>query len=132
MVMRIVDLLPPLGEVMAHTGAPVRGAGWRAGPTGLHTLSVRVTNFVGRVWLEASLVAEPTEADWFIVPLDGRERLDFPLTGTAPQSVNLGFTFRLNSLWLRGRMDRAGTAAPEWNEFGLVRRGRLEWMRVGF
>ena len=97
------------------TGPLVKADGWYGFEEGLHTVSIQVVNFTGRIFIEASLELQPQDSDWFPISLDGvNPYLMFPLnpaqpTGSQPtggDTITLGYSFKINSLWLRARMDR--------------------------
>lgn len=107
-------LLVPTADTLDIVGPPVRCGG------PLHTVAAHVSNFTGRVHLEASLVAEPGDADWFPVV----EPLDYPrdMASIGETSV-VGVTFRGNYLWLRARVERSHLAPPVGDPaatYGLV------------
>ena len=49
---------------MSYTGEKHRGDGFYGFADGLHTVSFHVTNFTGRICLQATLLENPTEADF--------------------------------------------------------------------
>jgi len=54
----------------------VKGDGYFGGSDGNHTLQVQLTNFIGRLSIEASLSSEPGANDWFSVPLTSQLSVD--------------------------------------------------------
>lgn len=95
------------------SSAAVRADGYYGQTDGLHTISFTLTNFVGRIYLDASLALEPLEADWFPIYLtSGQAYRQFPTTNEPTGSNGVGdttteaWTFRANVLWLRVRIDR--------------------------
>lgn len=111
--MSSVILIDKTPEVLDYIGTPVRADGWYGYPDGLHTVAIYLQNFVGRVIIEASLVIQPTELDWFAVQLNpGQPVLDFPMNPLNPTGINggdtgvVGFTFKVNILWIRARVIR--------------------------
>jgi hypothetical protein len=95
-------------------GEPCKADGWYNHVGGLHTVVMQVINFTGRLSIEASLELNPTENDWFIVKLDNSDYVEFPLNPYEPtgdydsggDSTTIGFTFKVNALWLRAKLDR--------------------------
>lgn len=91
------------------TGTPVRGNGVVRGS--LYTVSITANNLQGRVYIEGSLVADPSENDWFKIDIPGisTEYIEFPyLNGNTVGNVTtVGFNFKGNITWIRARLDRA-------------------------
>jgi len=96
-------------------GEPCKADGWFGHKRGLHTVVVQVVNFTGRIYLEASLELNPTESDWFTIPLsDSTDYLQFPINPLKPtgtydsggDTAAIGVSFKVNALWLRARLDR--------------------------
>lgn len=112
------NIVMMMGNTQQHanlTGEPCKADGWYGFVDGLHTVVVQVVNFVGRIHIEASLVLEPTEDDWFPIQLtQDTSWLQFPLDPTLPNgdyesggdTRTVGITFKINALWLRARLDR--------------------------
>lgn len=97
------------------TGEKCKADGWFGHTDGLHTVSIQVVNFTGRVWIEASLEMCPKEDDWFPIQLTHcTPYVQFPLdplhpTGDYPSggdTATVGKSFTINALWLRARLDR--------------------------
>lgn len=107
-----------MGNSQEHanlTGAPVKADGWYGNTDGLHTVVIQTINLIGRVYIEATLELEPSEADWFPIDIGaGTPWIQFPLDAMKPtgdyvgggDTRTLGFTFKINALWLRARLDR--------------------------
>ncbi len=99
---------------LSFTGDAVKADGYYGQTDGVHTVSVSVTNFQGRIHLEASLATTPTAADWFPIYLtSGNSFKQYPVTAAPSGANNLGdtateaWTFRANILWIRARVDRS-------------------------
>jgi hypothetical protein len=96
------------------TGNQIRADGWYGFSDGLHTIAIYVVNFIGRVYIEASIADEPTENDWFSTDMNGGSYLQFPLDPTQPTGSNglscdtatIGLNVVGNYTWLRARVDR--------------------------
>lgn len=107
-----------------YTGEAFRGDASFGSSDGLHTVSARVTNFVGRLYIEATLASTPAETDWFPVFLtSGANYYQFPQNSVATiedlsvgrgESATVGFSFRVNAMFLRARVDRS--YHPGYNE----------------
>lgn len=94
---------------------------------GWHTISADLVDFTGRIIVEATLVTDPAETDWFPVQLtsanagadiDGgtadnaSSYAQYPLDPTAPTGTHgdtgtFGWTLRGNFVWIRARVDRS-------------------------
>ena len=68
-----VVLMPTTSGQINVTGQKQKGAGYSNFAGASHTISITCTNFVGRIYIEASLESEPSSADWFSVYVDGYE-----------------------------------------------------------
>lgn len=44
---------------------PLAAGGYYGSTSGLHTIAFTLRNFIGRIYVEATLASNPTEADWF-------------------------------------------------------------------
>lgn len=108
-----VNLLDGLiGDSATVIGTPVRGAGWYGPNSGLHSVSVRVLNFVGRVSIQATLATLPLGIDWFSVMPEAEAYWQYPRArylGTMPggETSTLGFNFLCNAVWVRAVVDRS-------------------------
>lgn len=87
-------------------GTPVLVDGLFAQSKGMHTISIHTTNFVGRVYIEASLAKTPEENDWFTINLNGGTAyVQYPKV--TPKVEIDAFQFKGNFNWIRARMDRS-------------------------
>ena len=96
---------------LSVTGEKIRADGWYGYTDGLHTVSIQLMNFTGRVWFEASIAGEPTEADWFPIEIKGSDFISFPRkpdnpTGQTGDTGSIGMNIVGNYTWLRVRVDR--------------------------
>lgn len=108
-----VVLLPTTGSQINLTGEKQKGAGYSNWSGTSHTVSVTCTNFVGRIYLEASLATDPAETDWFGIPFNGTlTYVQYPLNPFRPTGTIQGdtgsssFEFVGNYVWVRARLDR--------------------------
>jgi hypothetical protein len=106
-------LLPTTGNQLNVTGTRVKGAGYTNFGGATHTVQVTVNNFVGRIFIEASLATEPAESDWFAVSLESDQAfVQYPRDPTRPTGLMQGDTgtrawdFVGNYVWVRARLDR--------------------------
>jgi len=102
-------------DVANLVGQPCKADGWYGHTEGLHTIVFNVINFTGRIYIDASLVKAPGDDDWFALKLDHHtDYLQFPRNPNIPtgsqetggDTGSYGYTFRINALWLRARLDR--------------------------
>ena len=68
-----------------------------------HTIQIKASGFVGRVAVEASLMPEPSDEDWFPLDLGGLPYLEC----IQPTSKSFGFTVQGRFLWVRAQVDRS-------------------------
>jgi hypothetical protein len=96
---------------LSYVGAPAKGDGYYGFSDGLHTVSFHAKNMVGRVWLEATLLENPTEADWFVIEIgDTTPYFEFDhVTETK------GVTFMGNFVFLRASVDRSYLVSTEYD-----------------
>lgn len=115
-------LLTHLPE-LSYSGNPVRVDVFGGNTQNLHTVSASVSNFIGRIYIEGTLAASPTENDWFPVYLtSGTSYRQYPVNSVNPTGTNQGdtrtegFTFRANLLYIRARVDRVYLNATSYNQ----------------
>lgn len=87
---------------LSYIGPAIKGDGYFGFADGVHTVSFHVRNFKGRIWLQASLVEEPTEADWFNIRLTvANDFFEYNY-----ESDCRGMTFNGNFVYIRAVVDR--------------------------
>lgn len=96
---------------LSYIGPKVKGDGYYGFADGLHTISFHVKNMVGRVWLQASLIDEPTEDDWFNIQLS----VQTPYFEYDSESDTRGATFVGNFVWIRIVVDRDYLVSTEYD-----------------
>ena len=107
-------------DELSYTGEKFKGDGYYGYSDGLHTVSFHVNNFIGRLNLQATLVEDPTESDWFNIGLGTTtDYLDYSSQSTATKGV----TFTGNFVWLRASVDRSHLTATSYVS---LTHGRLE------
>ena len=102
-------------STLSYTGEQIRGDASYGSGDGLHTVSVQLTDFVGRIYIEGTLSSSPTESDWFPIYLTSSGTyVEYPMNSSAPtgdlgrgDTITSGFTFRMNAMYLRARVDRS-------------------------
>jgi hypothetical protein len=107
-----VILLPSSTGLLNVEGSPIPADGFYGNTDGLHTIAIYVQNFTGRVYLQATLESNPTSEDWFTIPLADTGYIEYPIIPLNPTGQNGGdtgvksFTFKINALYLRIKIDR--------------------------
>ncbi|MFA5490843.1 MAG: hypothetical protein WC284_16810 [Candidimonas sp.] len=114
------------------TGDPVRADGWFGWKDGIHTVSMSVRNFTGRIFIEASLATDPTDNDWFPIWLtQTTPYVQFPQIPSRPTSdsteigpvrgdtATIAYTMRGNFMWIRAKMERSYLGpTPDKDKYG--------------
>lgn len=116
------------------TGSAIKAAGYYGYSLGLHTISWKLKDFIGRVFVEGSLVSNPTENDWFPIFLSGQNAYtQYPIDPDFPSGLNGGdsgvdaYTFQANLVWLRIRIDRSYLTNPNVNMVGSIENALLNY-----
>ena len=65
---------------------PLAAGGYYGSTSGLHTIAFTLRNFIGRIYVEATLASDPTEADWF--PIKFQECCNFYIEFTDTKIYN--------------------------------------------
>ena len=120
---RSVTMLANTGTNFNITSDKIRADAYYGFTDGLHTVAFYLSNFTGRILLDATLEASPTSTDWFALNLDANTTVDY-LDYTAETSV-VGKTFQGNFLYLRIRVDRshltpANNSTLQWGAIAKV------------
>ena len=103
---------------LSYAGDKVKADGYYGQTDGVHTVSASVTNFQGRIHIEATLATDPAEVDWFPIYLtSGNGWKQYPVatpsgSNGVGDTVTEAWTFRANLLWLRARVDRSAIDPP--------------------
>lgn len=98
-------------EELTYSGDKVRADAFYGNTDGIHTVSVGYTNFTGRFVIEGTLSATPADTDWFAIELTPT---NFYQEYTAATGTD-GFTFKMNILFIRARVDRDYLGAGSYN-----------------
>jgi hypothetical protein len=146
-----VLLLPDTTSVLNPVGVPVRVGAFN----NFYTVVIYVNNFTGSVYIEASLAQEPTDEDFFPIFLNGNiPYASFPQNPAHPtgypglsgrggyQDTNLNtpygdtgvysWTFEVNALWMRARVDRSFVQPPPTNIYQIEAFGNVEQILLGY
>ena len=98
---------------LSYTGEAVKADAYYGFTDGLHTAAIQLVDFVGHVYIEATLEKEPGDGDWFPLQLSGiTDYLDYRTATTETK----GRTFYGNFVWLRARIDRDHVTETEYDE----------------
>ena len=90
---------PPYdGSSTTFSSGPFKGNGYYGYTDGLHTVTYAVTNFIGVLKFQATLVTSPTENDWFDVTSTSIG------DGSNAISGNYFFNFTGNFVWCRAHI----------------------------
>jgi hypothetical protein len=84
----------------AIVGEKEKGDGFYGRSDGIHTVQYSVTDLAGTVTIQATLAAEPGEADWFSV-----YEQSYPLDGDNLTTRSNISNFTGNYVWIRAKVD---------------------------
>lgn len=96
---------------MSYVGEKAKGDGFYGFSDGLHTVSFHVNAFTGRLFLEATLVENPTEDDWFLITLE----IDQDYIQFDNETASKGVTFTGNFVYVRASVDRSYLVDQNYN-----------------
>jgi len=108
-------------DQLNYTGDSIRADAFYGNTDGLHTISVHYNDFVGRLYIEGTLVSNPNDDDWFPIYLtSGSTYKQYPMNSNAPTGIVGdtgvdGFTFRANVMFVRARVSRSYLGATAYN-----------------
>lgn len=124
-------------DQMSFNGDKVRVDFYSGITQNLHSVSVKVNNFKGRVYIESTLSSEPSETDWFPIYLtSGTPYRQYPVNSSNPSGNNGGdtsieaFTFRGNFLYLRARVDREYLKNTPTDQYDESQYGSIEQILI--
>lgn len=107
------------------TGPSVPGDGYYNRSDGIHTVQWTVSEFVGKIKLQAALSKNPTETDWFDISFGSVTEFSVDTTGkvstisnkfisyTEPTTGSFVFNFIGNYVWIRANVS-------EWTEGSVI------------
>lgn len=99
---RVANMLSATGSQFNVTGNKIRADAYYGFTDGLHTISIHPATFTGRVTIQATLVVEPVDADWFNLDLtDSTDAIEFTDSSEAQAR-----TFQGNFVYLRVVINR--------------------------
>lgn len=124
-------LLSKPDATLIYKSRPIRVDHWYSNAQHIHTVQIVASNFRGLVSIEASIMNNPLENDWFHVPLNGHPYVEYPRsldntirayvpidlnnTGTGINAMGetstVSFSFNGRFVWMRAKIDRS-TVVP--------------------
>jgi len=107
MSMRSQNMLIANGE-LDQVGLAARGDGYYGYAGGLHTIGFYLKNFIGRIYVDASLSDNPGDNDWFPIALGDLEFADFDSAMTRIETFNIVGNF----VYLRAKIKRSHLNQP--------------------
>lgn len=117
-------LLSNTSSDLNKTGDKYPAAGYYGYKSCLHTFSYSVTDFTGRLYIQATLVSNPTENDWFNISVNDSHYIEHT-TSTGTYSYN----FEGNFVYIRAKLDRTylDPQPLSVNDVGFVRNVLLHY-----
>lgn len=118
-----VILLSTTNEQINVTGQKQKGAGYNNTIGNNHTVSISLSNFTGRIYIQGSLARDPGELDWFDIPIGTTAPyVQYPLdpaypTGQTGDTGNYAYSFSGNYVWVRAKIDRTYLVPPPSNSY---------------
>lgn len=127
MAKQSIILMTSTAGLINVTGQAVKFAGYFGMSRGIGTCCWYMNNFVGRIYIEASLATNPTEKDFFPIWLEGQHPYtQYPFDPNAPTGEFGGdtgiasFTFQANLVWIRARVDRSYIPMVQTADVGII------------
>lgn len=118
-----VTLLTTTTDQLNVIGLKQRGAGYNNTIGNNHTVSVSLSNFTGRIYIQGSLARDPGPTDWFNIPIGNTAAyVQYPLdpalpTGSTGDTGNYAYSFSGNYVWIRAKVDRTYLVPPPTNSY---------------
>lgn len=91
-------------QALTYFSDKVKGDGYFGGSNGYHTVQPRITNFIGRFEMQASLASDPTANDWFTVNLENGNVSTSTVSYTTATSNAAIYNFTGNFVWVRSKV----------------------------
>jgi hypothetical protein len=122
MARKTTTLMGNSGDNLNLVGDPMPGDSYYGYTDGLHTIAIYGENLSGRVRIQGTLSANPTENDWFNILLNGMPYKDYnSFTGVE------GFTFTANLVFLRAILDRDALGITDVSNAGYIEKIYLNY-----
>ena len=96
---RTLEMLGNSSDKMNLTGDKIKADSYFGYTDGIHSISVKLNAFVGKIKLQGSLSLSPADADW------GDVKLIEKASATTGTEI---YTFKGNYVYLRAVLDRSG------------------------
>lgn len=129
-----INLLKPMDEIITIIGDPVKID--RGTTNGLHTVAIKVQNFRGRIKIQASLLSNPTDNDWFSVLPNGDDYKEYPSLSYRSQYLGetstYGFNFSSNVVWIRAIVDRDYLIPPLSSPMYISTFGLVDYILINY
>ena len=127
---RSIILMSASGTEMNQYSETVKGDSYYGYTDGYHTIQVTYDQFIGRLRIQATLLLEPTDDDWFdLVPSETTgtsfNQLGYiQFNANDPASKSEAYSFKGNNAYLRVYLDRehVGDGATYDTSYGQVSR----------
>lgn len=116
MSMRNSNMLIANGQ-LDQTGSEIRADGYYGFSDGMQTVGFYLKNFVGRIFVDATLSDHPGDTDWFPIELSTAEFADFDSAQTGIETFNIVGNF----VYLRAKIRRSHLGRPV-SELGTCER----------
>lgn len=107
MSMRNSNMLVADGQ-LDQTGSATRADGYYGFADGLQTVGFYLKNFVGRIYIDATLSDNPGNDDWFPIALGNVDFVDFDSAQTGIETFNIVGNF----VYLRAKVRRSYLGRP--------------------
>ena len=117
--MRSQNMLVADGN-LDQTGLPIRADGYYGFADGMHTIGFYLKNFIGRIYIDATLSDNPGENDWFPIGLTETDFADYDSATTGIEPFNIVGNF----VYLRAKIRRSHLGRPV-SELGTCERVTL-------
>ena len=122
MARKTTTLMGNSGDNLNLVGDAMPGDSYYGYTDGLHTIAIYGEELSGRVRIQGTLSANPTENDWFNILLNGMPYKDYTsFTGVE------GFTFTANLVFLRAILDRDALGITDISNAGYIEKIYLNY-----
>ena len=111
---------PPFNATLTYLSTKIKGEGYFGGTNGFHTVFWKISDFIGTISVQGTLVANPTIDDWVDVELTSTDSVgtiySMDTTGvlttvavvgnsyTTPSTLAKSFNFIGNFVWVRAKV----------------------------
>ena len=114
------------GEITFNSDK-VKASGYYGFTNGDHSISLKLTEFTGRIYVQASLVFDPNEEDWFNISITDNIYDQYPKPTDPPFNGTIFYNFEVNAVWIRIRIDREYLNNPVIEIVGSVEKAYLNY-----